>query len=74
MEDNQTEAKNKAEEAGEKMNKTPSKPYYINKAGGPGGSADAVGPPLTTKNLICWAFQVARGMEYLVSKKVSISI
>ena len=50
--------------------KDPAKPYYVNKAGGPGGSADAVGPPLTTRNLICWAFQVARGMEYLSSKKV----
>lgn len=50
--------------------KDPSKPYYVNKAGGPGGSADTVGPPLTTRNLICWAFQVSRGMEYLSCKKV----
>lgn len=45
-------------------------PYYVNKAGGPMGSADILGPSLTTRNLYCWAFQVARGMEYLASKKV----
>ncbi|KAK6976751.1 vascular endothelial growth factor receptor 1 [Biomphalaria glabrata] len=44
-------------------------PYYVNKAGGPQGSADVLGPSLTTKNLYCWAYQVARGMEYLASKK-----
>ncbi|CAH0554005.1 unnamed protein product [Brassicogethes aeneus] len=26
--------------------------------------------PIFTKNLICWAFQVSRGMEYLASRKV----
>jgi len=26
--------------------------------------------PLTTKDLICWAYQVSRGMDYLSSKKV----
>lgn len=25
---------------------------------------------ISTRDLICWSFQVARGMEYLVSKKV----
>ncbi|CAG5121062.1 unnamed protein product, partial [Candidula unifasciata] len=44
-------------------------PYYVNKAGGPRGSIDILGPSLTTRNLYCWAFQVARGMEYLASKK-----
>ncbi|KAH9507840.1 hypothetical protein Btru_053024 [Bulinus truncatus] len=44
-------------------------PYYVNKAGGPKGSADVLGPKLNTKNLYCWAYQVARGMEYLASKK-----
>ncbi|OWF52925.1 vascular endothelial growth factor receptor 1-like isoform X2 [Mizuhopecten yessoensis] len=45
-----------------------SKPYYVNKAL-KDHSADLIGPSLTTKNLICWAFQTARGMEYLSSKK-----
>ena len=26
--------------------------------------------PLTTKDLVCFAFQVARGMEYISSRKV----
>ena len=26
--------------------------------------------PLFTKDLICWAYQVTRGMDYLTSKKV----
>ncbi|CAC5359745.1 FLT1 [Mytilus coruscus] len=30
---------------------------------------DTNGPLLTTNNLMCWAFQVARGMEYLAFKK-----
>ena len=27
-------------------------------------------PSISTRDLICWSFQIARGMEYLVSKKV----
>ena len=46
--------------------------YYVNKSGGPLGSAEVLGPNLTTKNLYCWAYQVARGMEFLASKKVSV--
>ena len=34
--------------------------------------ADEVDPirPISTRDLISWSFQVARGMDYLVSKKV----
>jgi Protein tyrosine and serine/threonine kinase len=28
--------------------------------------------PLTTKDLVCYSFQIARGMEFLASKKVSL--
>jgi Protein tyrosine and serine/threonine kinase len=28
-------------------------------------------PPLITKDLVCYSFQIARGMEFLASKKVS---
>ena len=27
-------------------------------------------PPLTTKDLVCYLFQIARGMEFLASRKV----
>lgn len=29
---------------------------------------------LTTKDLVCYAFQIARGMEFLASKKVNSSV
>lgn len=28
--------------------------------------------PIKTSDLLCWSFQIARGMEYLASRKVSI--
>ena len=30
--------------------------------------------PITTHDLISWAFQIARGMDYLASKKVYIGV
>ena len=32
--------------------------------------ADEPIPPIPTRNLISWSFQIARGMDYLASKKV----
>jgi hypothetical protein len=29
--------------------------------------------PVCTRDLLCWAFQVARGMDYLASRKVRMS-
>jgi len=48
-----------------------SKHYYVNKAP-PDHTGALVGPPLTRKNMMSWSFQVARGMEYLASKKVRV--
>ncbi|WAQ97904.1 VGFR1-like protein [Mya arenaria] len=47
---------------------TGNKPYYMNKAN-PDHTGVLIGPPLTKKNMMSWSFQVARGMEYLASKK-----
>ncbi|KAK3599974.1 hypothetical protein CHS0354_012628 [Potamilus streckersoni] len=58
----------KQREAEQDQDKTKLKPYYVNKAQ-PENTTDLVGPPLTKKNLVSWAFQVGRGMEYLASKK-----
>jgi len=33
-------------------------------------SAKPTGRPLTTRDLVCYAYQIARGMEYLSSRKV----
>jgi len=38
------------------------------------GSVSAESLSLTTKDLICYAFQIARGMEYLASRNVSFII
>lgn len=31
---------------------------------------DCADDAITTSKLVCWAFQISRGMDYLVSKKV----
>jgi serine/threonine protein kinase len=49
------------------------KSYYINNAH-IGNIADFAEPPLTTNKLISWSFQVARGMEYLASKRVRLML
>lgn len=65
----EAEGQDQGSEAGGEPKASGSKPYYVNKAA-PDNSAALVGPPLTKKNMISWAYQVARGMEYLASKKV----
>lgn len=30
--------------------------------------------PVCTHDLLCWAFQVARGMDYLSSRKVNVAV
>lgn len=34
------------------------------------GSVPGVTAPFTTSDLICWAWQVAQGMDYLSTRKV----
>jgi len=48
----------------------------VSRVSGPGWRSNMKGDyvdlsPICTKDLLCWAYQVTRGMEYLASKKVS---
>ena len=68
------DARRRAARTGSDVTATPESRLYVNTSLSSTSNEEAEPPdlgPLTTKDLVCFAFQIARGMDYLASRKVS---